>query len=114
MTKEKFMSEVNTLKRFFEIYCINKHSNQTHYHKQLDYNDEKVDTELRLCPDCIKLIYYSFDRLCECPHDPKPRCRTCSNPCYNKNEWKKVAKIMRYSGMKLGLLKIKKIFTLKK
>ncbi len=113
MTTEKFTTEANTLKKFFELHCKDKHTNQTSHCKQMEYNDEKVHIELELCSECIDLIHYSFDRLSECPHDPKPRCRTCSNPCYSQNEWKKVAKLMRYSGIQLGLLKIKKFFTLK-
>ncbi len=108
MTTEKFTSEAQTLKKFFELYCNDKHTLQTDHCKQLEYNDEKINIELKLCPDCIELIHYSFDRLIECPHDPKPRCRTCSNPCYSKDEWKKVAKLMRYSGIQLGISKIKK------
>ena len=98
MKIEKFISEANLLKKFFELHCTHKHLNQTHHCKQLTYNDEKVFIELELCSDCIELIHYSFDRLCECPHDPKPRCRTCKSPCYSQDEWKKVAKLMKYSG----------------
>jgi hypothetical protein len=57
------------------------------------------------------LIDYSIQRLQNCEHDPKPRCRKCPEPCYDKLQWKKVAKVMRYSGIKLGLLNIKNIFT---
>jgi len=114
MTTEKFTGEVKTLKKFFELHCHDNHTNLKHHCKQLTYNGEKIITELELCDDCIELIHYSFDRLEECPHDPKPRCRTCPNPCYEKSEWKKVAKLMRYSGIQLGILKIKKFFGIKK
>jgi len=108
MTIEKFTGEVQTLKKFFELYCDDHHKDQTDHCKKLIYNDQEVYTELHLCSSCIDLIDYSLQRLKECPHDPKPRCRTCPNPCYEKDEWKKVAKLMRYSGIQLGLLKIKK------
>jgi len=114
MQNDKFKSEVELLKKFFELHCKNKHTNQTNHCKQLTYNYEKINVELELCQECIELIHYSFDRLIECPHDPKPRCRTCKNPCYSKEEWKKVAKLMMYSGIHLGLSKLKKYFTLKK
>lgn len=114
MKIEKFISEVDTLKKFFELHCIDNHTNQKHHCKQLKYNGEKINTDIEVCENCIHLIHYSFDRLIECPHDPKPRCRTCPNPCYEKSEWKKVAKLMRYSGIHLGILKIKKIFRIKK
>ncbi|MEA3288993.1 MAG: nitrous oxide-stimulated promoter family protein [Campylobacterota bacterium] len=110
MTTEKFTSEAQTLKKFFELNCIDKHTKQTHHCKQLVYNKETINIELELCSECIKLIHYSFDRLSQCPHNPKPRCRTCPDPCYSKDEWKKVAKLMRYSGIQLGILKIKNFF----
>ena len=114
MTTKKFTSEAQTLKKFFEIHCKAKHANQTFHCKQLDYNNKKINIELELCEDCIKLIHYSFDRLIECPYDPKPRCRTCPTPCYSKDEWKKVAKLMKYSGIQLGIKKIKKFLNIKK
>ena len=110
MTTEKFTIEVQTLKKFFEFYCKNHHKNQTDHCKQLEYNDQEIHTELHLCSSCIELIDYSFERLKECPHDPKPRCRTCKNPCYDKKEWKKVAKLMMYSGIHLGLSRIKNFY----
>ncbi len=106
----KFKQEVSTLKKFFEIYCENKHKEQKNIKKNLSYKDEKVEIALDLCEECLKNIEYSFNRLLECPHEIKPRCRTCPNPCYEKPQWKNTAKIMRYSGMKLGLLSIKKLF----
>ncbi len=113
MKTEKFISEAQTLKKFFEIHCKNKHTNQNNHCKKLHYNDTDVNIELELCSDCVNLIHYSFDRLNECPHDIKPRCRTCPTPCYSKDEWKKVAKLMMYSGMQLGLSKIKKFLRFK-
>lgn len=113
MKTEKFISEAETLKKFFELHCKNKHTNQTNHCKKLHYNDTNVNIELELCNDCINLIHYSFDRLKECPHEIKPRCRTCKTPCYSKDEWKKVAKLMMYSGMQLGLGKIRKFLKFK-
>ena len=110
MEIEKFTSEAKTLKKFFELHCRDKHTNQTHHCKELSYKDEKICLDLELCSDCNKLINYSFDRLSDCPHDIKPRCRTCPTPCYDKNEWKQVAKLMKYSGIQLGLSKIKRFF----
>jgi len=112
MTTEKFTNEAQTLKKFFELHCHYKHSNLSYHCKQLNYNNEIIQIELELCDECIELINYSFDRLTECPHDPKPRCRKCKTPCYEKQEWRKVGKLMRYSGFKLGLIKIKKALRL--
>lgn len=104
----KFQQEVSTLKKFFEVYCKNKHEEQKTMQKNLNYKDIEVNIELTLCSECLTKIEYSFDRLKECQHEIKPRCRTCPTPCYEKKQWKDTAKIMRYSGMKLGLLAINK------
>jgi len=112
MTIEKFNSEAQILKKFFELHCKNKHTNQQSYNTKLTYNNTTTNIELCLCEECKNLIDYSFERLKECPHDPKPRCRTCPNPCYEKAQWKQVAKLMRYSGIKLGILKVKRFFKL--
>ena len=114
MTNEKFISEVETLKKFFTIHCKDKHLNQNSYMKILQYKNQHYDVSFHLCCECKKLINYSIQRLEECPHDIKPRCRTCINPCYEKTEWKKLAKLMRYSGIHLGILKIKKFLKLNK
>jgi len=114
MTFEKFSSEINTLKKFFSIYCNDKHTNQ---HKELykvSYLDKTIEFNISLCDKCHNLLKYSITRLQECPNNPKPRCRKCPNPCYEKEKFKQMAKMMRYSGMKLGLTKaakkIKNIF----
>lgn len=104
----KFNQEINTLKKFFEVYCENKDVNQKTIIQTLDFKDKQVKVELCLCDECLTKINYSFDRLLECPHDIKPRCRSCKTPCYEKKQWKDAAKIMRYSGMKLGLNSINK------
>ncbi len=114
MTSEKFEGEVKTLKKFFELHCKHKHQNRKDHIRILSYNDKEYQVELNLCDDCKKLIDYSFDRLLDCPHDIKPRCRTCPAPCYDKKEWKSVASLMRYSGMHFGLTKVKNFFKLSK
>ena len=76
--------------------------------------ESNINVELNLCEECHSLISYSFDRLKGCPHEIKPRCRQCPNPCYEKQEWKSLAKIMRYSGIRLGLSKIKNKLRIKK
>ena len=109
-TNMKFTSEAKILKKFFELHCHDKHQNQASYTKELIYNNEKITLNLELCDECKELISYSLDRLSKCPHDPKPRCRKCPDPCYDKPQWKKVAKLMRYSGIRLGFIKVKNLF----
>lgn len=104
----KFKQEVETLKKFFEVYCSEKHIEQKSIIKTLKYKDEEIDINLNLCDECLRKIEYSFDRLLACPHEIKPRCRACPNPCYEKKNWKETAQVMRYSGLKLGLRAINK------
>lgn len=115
MTTQKFEIEINTLKTFFELYCKNKHEDQKENTIKLEYKDISVDIELHLCEECLDSINYSFDRLLDCPHDIKPRCRTCPTPCYEKQRWKNAAKVMKYAAINLSLTKakkkIKKLFT---
>jgi hypothetical protein len=114
MTCEKFESEIKTLKKFFEIYCNNKHQNITTKEYKIPYKDKIFDIEISLCNNCNQLYLDAIKHLQECPHQEKPRCRKCPNPCYNKDEWKNIAKIMKYGGIKMGIGKIgnrlKKLF----
>ena len=107
MTINKFETEINTLKRFYELYCKDKHINQELKTITLIYNEKTFSLELDLCEDCQKAINYSFIKLQNCPHEIKPRCRTCPNPCYEKENWKETAKVMKYAAIKLSLVKIK-------
>ena len=107
MTNEKFEIEINTLKNFFETYCHNKHSNQETKNITLEYKSNLFNIELTLCKECTESINYSFSRLQQWPHEIKPRCRKCPNPCYEKPQWKNMAKMMIYSAMKLSLSKMK-------
>ncbi|MCR8711061.1 nitrous oxide-stimulated promoter family protein [Aliarcobacter butzleri] len=107
MTEQKYNSEIDTLKKFFELFCKDKHTNLKSRNINLKYKTSSFSLDLYLCDECFEAINYSFDRLQACPHEIKPRCRNCSNPCYEKSKWKNIAKIMKYSAIKLSLSKIK-------
>jgi len=107
MVLEKFESEIETLKKFYELFCIDKHTNQQKSIVKIEYKDKIFDLELFLCNECFNAINYSFERLQNCPHEIKPRCRKCPNHCYEKQRWKNIAKVMRYSAIKLSLSKVK-------
>lgn len=107
MTHEKYEIEINTLKKFFEVYCKDKHQNQIEKSLTLNYKNRDFNLKLNLCSECFESINYSFDRLQTCPHEIKPRCRKCPNPCYEKNRWKHIAKVMIHSAMSLSLSKMK-------
>lgn len=112
MTTEKFTSEIETLQKFFELYCKNNHQEQQLFKKNITYQEECFSYSFSLCKSCDELLSYSLERLQDCPHDPKPKCRICLNPCYEKPKYKAVSKVMRYSGIRFGLTKIKKIFSI--
>ena len=107
MTIKKFETEIYTLKKFYELYCKDKHQNQNQEEVTIDYKSEVFHLELCLCENCKNAIKYSFLKLQNCPHETKPRCRKCPNPCYEKKQWKEIAKVMKYSAIKLSLGKIK-------
>ena len=114
MTKEKFIHDSQTVLKFIQCYCDNEHEKAD---KKTDsialcYKDRDLNEAIyyTLCARCEETFYYSYVKLQECPHDKKPSCRKCPKPCYGKNEWKRIAKIMRYSGLRFGVLRIKKLF----
>ena len=118
MTSEKFIYEVNTVTKFIQIYCDGKHTDAPKKDGAVlhDYKDDKglVQTQFHLCSDCERMLRYAYARLGACPHIEKPRCHHCPHPCYEREMWVNMAKMMKYSGMKLGLTKIKKLFSFKK
>ena len=103
MTQEKFESEIQTLEKFFTKYCADKHKDQFEKNYPLKYKEIEYSHDISLCSECHQLLSYSFDRLKNCPHEIKPRCRKCPNPCYEKPQWKALGKLMRYSSIKLSL-----------
>lgn len=114
MTKQKFISEVTTVTKFIQIYCDDKHKDELKEERlvALDFKDERdiIKLKFNLCKDCSQIAIYAYKKLQKCPHEEKPRCHTCPHPCYELPIWKKMAKIMKYSGIKLGLNKIKRLF----
>jgi len=112
VTNDKFLDEINILKNFIQTYCHNKHNSDDILlvDKSLAYRELSYQMEFNLCSDCNRVLDYSIERLYECPYDTKPRCRKCKSPCYDKKEWRGLAKIMIYSSIFLNLSKIKKRF----
>jgi hypothetical protein len=111
MQESKFEQELTTLKHFFSLYCHDLHAkSQQEYSWHVIYKATCHDFALKLCPTCHENFDYALQRLTACPHEPKPRCRKCKNPCYEKRSWKALAKVMRYSAIKLNFLKIKELF----
>lgn len=112
MTKEKLYTDSKTLHRFLEFHCEREHHDVPKKEGILEirFQEERVcEIKHTLCEECEALLVYGYGKLKECPHENKPSCRKCPNPCYEKPIWKKMAHIMMYSGMRLGLTKMRKI-----
>ncbi len=110
MTFKKYTQEVTTLTRFVSYYCAGKHADVPKKGSciTLRYAGERAEPlEAELCDECAEILSYGVTRLQACPFDDKPKCRKCPNPCYERPMWKKLAKIMRYSGMHFGLEKVR-------
>lgn len=112
MTEEKFIDDSKTVLKFIQCYCDNEHfkTSKNKNSIKLNYNNKDLHEEIHygLCEKCAETFHYSYVKLQECVHDDKPSCRKCPRPCYDKAEWKLLAKIMRYSGLRLGISKIRK------
>ena len=117
MRSKKFIHDTKTVLSFIQIYCNNKHTDNPKQDNllKLMYQNKELHVELKshLCTTCENTLLLCYTKLQLCPHEEKPSCRKCPQPCYEKSDWKAVARIMRYSGMKLGLNRIKKLFTTK-
>ena len=117
MTNEKFIHDTQTVLKFIQIYCDDKHKDapKEDGKEDLVYNNKPLDIKVNyhICSTCKDTFYLSYKKLQECPHDEKPSCRKCPKPCYERPDWKRVAKIMKHSGMKTGFTKLKKLFMLK-
>ena len=115
MTKEKLLADSKTLHKFIQFHCDKEHHDVPKKEGVLAVNFQEEDLceiPYCLCEECEILMLYGYGRLKNCPHEDKPSCRKCPHPCYEKPMWKKMAKVMRYSGMRLGLTKIRKFFSL--
>lgn len=102
MNKDIYFKNLKDLELFFNYYCKSKHPTQ-----EKETLSQYEGVKPTLCMECKELFIYAQERLVECKIDPKPKCRTCDVRCYSKIQWKKMAKVMKYSGFRLGLLKLK-------
>lgn len=113
MTAKKLLDDSQTLHRFIQVHCDKEHNDVAKQNGALCvlFQEEALcELPYTLCEECEVLLKYGYDRLAACKQEPKPSCRKCPNPCYERPMWKKMAKIMRYSGMYLGLTKVRKFF----
>lgn len=115
MKLEKYISEVQILKTYFEHFCQHNHTNQLDKEICYNYKDQILCENVKLCDKCLETIQYSIQRLQHCQYEEKPRCRSCKTPCYEKSYWKTLAKVMIYSSLRLGVTNfINKLTTISK
>ncbi len=112
MDNEKFLKDTKTVLSFIDLYCKDKHETvKSTKNIDLVYNGFVLgNISYSLCKECEENFLYSYHRLQECPHEVKPRCRHCKDSCYERPKWKALVKVMKYSGMKMGLTKVKNFF----
>ena len=113
MTKEKLVADTQTLYRFIQLHCDKKHHDVPKQRGVLNvtFQEESLcELTYHVCEECETLFTYAYGRLRQCPHEDKPSCRKCPDPCYEKPMWKQMSKVMMFSGMHLGLTKIRKMF----
>ncbi len=111
MKKEKLILDTQNLQRFIQFHCEREHNDVPKKEGTLQVHWEEKPLcviSYHVCAECEALLTYGYNRLQNCPHEPKPSCRKCPKPCYEKPVWKKMAHIMMYSGMRLGLSKVRK------
>ncbi|WP_373070317.1 nitrous oxide-stimulated promoter family protein [Sulfurimonas sp.] len=114
MKQKKFIQDCKTVSKFIQYYCDHEHIEEKNDgFIELIYRSEDLNMQIHynLCDECKDTLHYSYKRLQECPYEEKTSCRKCSEPCYDRPKWKLLAKIMRYSGLRLGFIKVKKMFT---
>ena len=114
MSPEKLEHDSKVLHRFIQFYCDKEHAQMPKKEQTLVVvfaQNPLCGLPYCLCDECDALLQYAYHRLEACPQDPKPSCRKCKTPCYERSMWKKMAKIMRYSGIRLGFIKLRKLFS---
>jgi len=98
----KKRKDIRVLAEFIDIYCRENHKEAVR--EPFRINDEDMQLrlkDLRLCPDCARLLEHGSAKLSLCPYDPRPSCRKCKTHCYAPGYREKVRSVMRFSGIYL-------------
>lgn len=99
-TQEKLRKDLRRLGLFIELYCDGHHGREdrrTVRLKQFEVTSI-LGRELKLCPECTRLLAHAFVKRAHCPYDPKPACKHCPSHCYHAAYRAKIREVMRYSG----------------
>ena len=97
-SKEK--ADMGTLMKFVEIYCREHHNGQKAPFVFRAFDVREIEKkEIRICPECTRLLTYGFTMRLKCPHHPKPMCKKCETQCYHGEYKAKIREVMKFSGM---------------
>jgi hypothetical protein len=101
-TAEMFQ-DLRTLADFIELYCREKHAEESKTKVELKTLDVNMIAghSLYLCPECQKLLGHAFTKRSHCPMHPKPACKDCPNHCYHPKYRAEIRQVMKYSGRRL-------------
>ena len=96
--------DIRVLADFISIYCRHHHAAASR--KPVTFRDERLTRileakELKLCPQCDKLLSHGATKLVLCPYDPKPACKKCPTHCFAPFYRQRIRRVMRFSGMYL-------------
>ncbi|MCG8482107.1 MAG: nitrous oxide-stimulated promoter family protein [Clostridia bacterium] len=90
----KITKEKETITLMIKLYCNKKHH-----------------TKEKLCKECVAIKKYAHARLNRCPFgDEKSFCSKCPlGGCYEKSKREEIKKIMKYSGPRIILYRLKTV-----
>lgn len=85
-TTSKIEAEKKVIRKMIELYCVAKHGSP----------------KGEFCPECSRLVDYSFGRIDACPFkDTKSFCSSCVVHCYEQTMREQIRIVMRYSGPRM-------------
>ena len=98
----KKRKDARVLANFVRIFCREQHKEQVKEPFQIQDDELQAELyDLKLCPECARLLEHGLAKLSLCPYEPKPTCRKCPTHCYAPGYRDRVRKVMRFSGMYL-------------
>ncbi len=92
--------DLRLLAKFLDIYCADKHAGVEKHVATLKMHDVEAvaGRSLSLCPSCHALLAHAFTKRTNCPLEPKPACKRCSEHCYHPKYRERIREVMKYSG----------------
>jgi len=99
---EKEKADIRTLMKFVAVFCREHHNAERAPFFFRNFDIKEIEKkEISVCPDCTRLLTYGLAMRLKCPHDPKPMCKKCEDPCYHGEYKSKIRQVMKFSGMYL-------------